>query len=111
MRIYRKRDTDKNNPRPDQEHENSTAYRQSNRQPVALQRPDCDVRIRLRQPVIGVALIVLLAWLILAPHPLAMTGLVTLGSLMLFSYVWVRSLARARDRAAHAALLGRAGGR
>lgn len=56
-------------------------------------RPECAVRIRLRQPVIGVALIALLTWLILAPHPLAVTGLVTLGSLTLFSYVWVRSLA------------------
>jgi uncharacterized protein (DUF58 family) len=52
------------------------------------------VRIRLRQPVIGAALIVLLTWLILAPHPLAVTGSVTLGSLLLFNYLWVRALAR-----------------
>jgi hypothetical protein len=58
-----------------------------------FRRSECDVRIRLRQPVIGAALIALLTWLILAPHPLAVTGLVTLGSLMVFSYVWVRSLA------------------
>ena len=56
-------------------------------------RPECAVRIRLRQPVIGGASIVLLAWSILAPHPLAVTGLVTLGSLLLFSYLWVRALA------------------
>jgi uncharacterized protein (DUF58 family) len=59
-----------------------------------FRRPDCAVRIRLRQPVIGGVFIVLLMWLILAPHPLAVTALVTLGSLMVFSYVWVRSLAR-----------------
>ena len=58
-----------------------------------IRRPDCAVRVRLRQPVIGVVLIMLLMWLILAPHPLAVTALVTLGSLMVFSYVWVRSLA------------------
>ena len=57
-------------------------------------RPECDARIRLRQPAIAVALIVLLGWLSIAPHPLAVTGLVTLGSLMSFSYVWVRSLAK-----------------
>jgi uncharacterized protein (DUF58 family) len=57
-------------------------------------RHDCEVHIRLRQPIIGVAVIVLLVWLIIAPHPLAVTGIVTLGSLMLISYLWVRSLAK-----------------
>ncbi len=57
-------------------------------------RTECEVRLRLRQPIIGVALIVLLAWLIFAPNAIAVTGLVTLGSLMLFSYLWVRSLAK-----------------
>ena len=74
-------------------------------------RPTARCAFACASPSIGVALIVLLAWLILAPHPLAVTGLVTLGSLMLFSYLWVRSLAKARDCAAHAALLGRASGR
>ena len=55
---------------------------------------DCEVRIRLRQPASGVTLLVLLAWLIIAPQPLAMTGVVTLGSLTLFSYFWVRALAK-----------------
>ncbi len=57
-------------------------------------RAECDVTLRLRQPIIGAVLIVLVTWVILAPHPLAVTGLVTLGSLTAFSYVWVRSLAR-----------------
>lgn len=57
-------------------------------------RLDCDVTIRLRQPSSGVALIVLCVWLISAPQPLAVTGLVTLGSLLLFSYLWVRTLAK-----------------
>jgi uncharacterized protein (DUF58 family) len=57
-------------------------------------RADGEVRIRLCQPVIAVALILLLAWLIVAPHPLAVTGLVTLGSLMLFTFLWTRSLAK-----------------
>ncbi len=56
-------------------------------------RPECEARIRLRQPAIGGVLIVLLAWLIFAPQPFAVTGVVTLGSLMLCSYLWVRSLA------------------
>ncbi len=51
---------------------------------------DCDVTIRLRQPLTGVVLIGLLVWLILAPQPLVMTGSVTLGSLLLFNYLWVR---------------------
>ncbi len=57
-------------------------------------RPDCDVRIHLRQPAIGVALIVLLAWSIVVPNPIGVTGFVTLGSLTLISYLWVRALAR-----------------
>ncbi len=57
-------------------------------------RVDCEVRIRLRQPIIGASLLALLAWLILMPNPAALTGLVTLGSLTLLSYVWVRSLAK-----------------
>ena len=43
-------------------------------------RHDCEVRIRLCQPITGVTLIALLIWLIVAPQPLALTGLVTLGS-------------------------------
>jgi uncharacterized protein (DUF58 family) len=58
-------------------------------------QPDCEVRIRLRQPVIVVALLVLLAWLIIAPNAVAMTGLITLSGLMALSYGWVRLLARA----------------
>jgi uncharacterized protein (DUF58 family) len=57
-------------------------------------RPDSDVRLHLRQPVIAAALIVLLAWLIIAPNTVALTGIVTLGSLLLLSYLWVRSLAK-----------------
>jgi uncharacterized protein (DUF58 family) len=41
-----------------------------------------------------VALVVLVAWLIIAPNAVALTGIVTLGSLLLFSYLWVRSLAK-----------------
>jgi uncharacterized protein (DUF58 family) len=51
------------------------------------------VRLRLRQPIIVAVLIVLLVWLIIAPNAVALTGIVTLGSLMLVSYVWVRALA------------------
>ena len=57
-------------------------------------RAECDITLRLRQPIIGVAFMALLIWLIISPQPLAVTGLVTLGSLMALSYVWVRSLAR-----------------
>ena len=57
-------------------------------------RPECAVSIRLRQPVAGVALLFLFAWLIITPHPVVMTGLVTLGSLLLLSYLWVRSQAK-----------------
>ena len=53
-----------------------------------------EVRLRLRQPVIAVTLIVLLAWLIIAPNAVVVTGIVTLSSLMLFGYLWVRSLAK-----------------
>ena len=52
------------------------------------------MRIRLRQPIIGAALLALLAWFILMPNLLAVTGLVTLGSMTLFSYLWVRSLGK-----------------
>jgi uncharacterized protein (DUF58 family) len=57
-------------------------------------RADADVRLSLCQPTIAVALIVLAAWLLIAPNAVAMTGIVTLGSLMLLSYLWVRSLAK-----------------
>jgi uncharacterized protein (DUF58 family) len=57
-------------------------------------RPDSEVRLRLRQPAIVVALIVLAAWLIIAPSAMALTGLVTLGSLLLFNFLWMRSLAK-----------------
>ena len=57
-------------------------------------RADSDVRLQLRQPIIVVALIVLWAWLLIAPNAVALTGIVTLGSLWLFSYLWVRSLAK-----------------
>ena len=55
---------------------------------------DGEVRIRLRQPAIVVALIILAAWLIIAPSAVALTGLVTLSSLWLFGYLWVRALAK-----------------
>jgi uncharacterized protein (DUF58 family) len=57
-------------------------------------RPDCAVTIRLRQRVSVAALMALVAWFVLAPNSLALTGIVTLGSLLLFSYLWVRSSAR-----------------
>lgn len=57
-------------------------------------RAECDVSIYLRQRLFLVAWLVLLAWLILMPTPLAMTGLVTLGSLLLIGYGWTRSLAK-----------------
>ncbi len=57
-------------------------------------RADSDVRLQLRQPILVVALIVLWAWLVIAPNAVALTGTVALGSLGLFSYLWVRILAR-----------------
>jgi uncharacterized protein (DUF58 family) len=57
-------------------------------------RPECDVTLRLRQPLFVVAWLVLLAWLILMPNSLTITGLVTLGSLLMVGYGWTRSLAK-----------------
>jgi uncharacterized protein (DUF58 family) len=57
-------------------------------------KAESEVRIRLRQPIIAVALLVLVAWLIIAPSAVALTGLVTLGSLLVFSFWWVRLLAK-----------------
>jgi len=57
-------------------------------------RPDCEVSIHLRQPLFLVAWVVLLAWFILMPNSLAITGLVTLGSLLLIGYSWTRWLAK-----------------
>jgi uncharacterized protein (DUF58 family) len=57
-------------------------------------RPECAVDIRVRQPLFFGAWLVLLAWLILTPNPLAVTGLVTLSSLLLIGYGWTRSLAK-----------------
>lgn len=59
-----------------------------------FRRPSGEVHLRLRQPVSAVALIVLSLWLIVSPNAVAMTGLITLGSLMLFSYLLIRSLAK-----------------
>jgi uncharacterized protein (DUF58 family) len=57
-------------------------------------RVECDVTLRVRQPLFLMAWVVLLAWLIFMPNPLAVTGLVTLGSLLLIGYGWTRSLAK-----------------
>jgi uncharacterized protein (DUF58 family) len=57
-------------------------------------RSESEVHIRLRQPAIAVTLSVLLAWLIVAPNAVALTGLVTLSSLLLISYLWVHALAQ-----------------
>ena len=51
-------------------------------------RPDCEVQHSLAAAgSFSWRWLVLLAWLILAPNPLAVTGLVTLGSLLLIGYV------------------------
>jgi uncharacterized protein (DUF58 family) len=57
-------------------------------------RAECDVTLHVRQPLFLGAWLVLLVWLILMPNPLAVTGLVTLGGLLLIDYGWTRSLAR-----------------
>jgi len=57
-------------------------------------RPECDVSIHLRQRLFLVTWLVLLAWSVLMPNPVAVTGLVTLGSLLLIGYGWTRLLAK-----------------
>ena len=57
-------------------------------------RVECDVTLRVRQPLFLMAWVMLLAWLIFMPNSLAVTGLVTLGSLLLIGYGWTRSLAK-----------------
>lgn len=58
-----------------------------------IARPECEVSIHVRQRLFLVAWVVLSAWFILIPNPLAVTGLVTMGSLLLIGYGWTRSLA------------------
>ena len=57
-------------------------------------RLDCDVSIHVRQRALPVALLVLAVWDVLSPNAVAVTGLVTLISLGVISYLWVRTLAR-----------------
>ena len=57
-------------------------------------RLDCDVSIRVRQRALPIALLLLAVWDMLSPNAAILTGLVTLISLSVISYLWVRVLAR-----------------
>ena len=57
-------------------------------------RVDCGISIHVRQWMLPAVLLALAVWEVVLPNAIAVTGLVTLGSLTLFSYLWVRSLAQ-----------------
>ena len=61
--------------------------------PWRLTRPNCDVTIVLRQRLAVITFVALIIWVIVQPAPLAWTGMVTLGSLLVFSYQWARVMA------------------
>ena len=56
-------------------------------------RPGCAVSIHLRQPLLSIAFGLLLAWYIADPSGEASAGVVTLGGLLLASYLWARAMA------------------
>ena len=58
-----------------------------------FERPDCVIMIEVRQRLAFVSLACLLAWLIIVPNSLALTGVVTLGSLVLIGFGWARAMA------------------
>jgi len=57
-------------------------------------RADGTVSVHVRQWMLPIVLLALAVWEALLPNAIAVTGLVTLGSLMLISYLWVRALAK-----------------
>ena len=57
-------------------------------------RLGCQVRLSARQKLPLIALPLLVLWYLARPAPVAAAAAVGLGSLLLFSYLWARSLAR-----------------
>src|SRR5512136_2402583 len=58
-----------------------------------MTRADCDVTIVLRQRLALITFVALMVWSVIQPAPLAWTGSVALGSLLLLSYGWARVMA------------------